>query len=153
MNVFKEIQTFNEVAGFLQERRPLDDETVVFQMSLIDEEYEELAKAFQENDETEVLDALSDLIVVAAGAMHRMGVNPQEAMEVVCTSNNSKFCYTEEEARKSVEAYREDERYLDVHSQYIGDRYVIFGRKGENEPFKILKGINSHKPNFNKLLK
>lgn len=47
---------------------------------LIDEEVKELKKALAENNEYETVDAYCDLIVVAVGALYKLGYNPERAL-------------------------------------------------------------------------
>lgn len=47
---------------------------------LINEEVEELKKALAENNEHETVDAYCDLIVVAVGALYKLGYNPERAL-------------------------------------------------------------------------
>jgi predicted HAD superfamily Cof-like phosphohydrolase len=57
---------------------------------LIDEEVAELKEAVDANDRVEQLDALIDILVVTAGALHSLGVNPEGAWKEVMRSNFDK---------------------------------------------------------------
>ena len=59
--------------------------------NLITEEYEEFKEAFQNKDEVEQLDAVCDLIWVAAGYAHTKGWDLTSAFAEVGRSNYSKF--------------------------------------------------------------
>jgi len=59
-------------------------------VSLIDEEVGELKDAIADNDRVEVLDAILDILVVATGALHSLGVNHEGAWNEVIRSNMSK---------------------------------------------------------------
>jgi predicted HAD superfamily Cof-like phosphohydrolase len=58
--------------------------------ALIEEEHNELKQALADNDNVEVLDALIDILVVTAGALHSLGVNPEGAWKEVMRSNFDK---------------------------------------------------------------
>lgn len=57
---------------------------------LVREESEELINAMAEGDEVEQLDALIDIMVVAAGALHSLGVDADGAWKEVMRSNFAK---------------------------------------------------------------
>lgn len=73
------------------------------EIQMLREELSEIEKAFQDNDSVEVLDGLCDIITVAIGIMHKIGLVPedmQKAMEAVITSNFSKFPFQKYENGK-----------------------------------------------------
>ena len=57
---------------------------------LVREEAQELAAALSMNDEVEHLDALIDIMVVTAGALHSLGVDADGAWKEVMRSNFAK---------------------------------------------------------------
>lgn len=59
--------------------------------TLIKEEVQELQEALDNNDRVEVLDALIDIIVVAAGAVNSTGSNGQGAWDEVMKTNFAKI--------------------------------------------------------------
>ena len=63
-----------------------------FQMycDLIREESQELVEALSQSDEVEQLDALIDILVVTAGALHSFGVDAEGAWKEVMRSNFAK---------------------------------------------------------------
>jgi len=143
---------FNVKAGFEVERREVEDQEVQTQMyAIYQEEVDELLEAFESNDRTGVVDGAGDVIVTAAGLLAKMGINPNEVMRRINESNASKFCKDAVEAHESVVSYRDNKEYVDVHAKLVGDVYVIFGRKVGTGSFKILKGINYHKPKLDDL--
>lgn len=134
---------FNSAVGNTREPRELSDHSILVQQSLVTEEYDELNEAYDDNSIVDVIDACSDLIVVTAGLIHKLGLNPNEVMEVVNRSNMSKFCYSEKNARLSVESYEGDERYRNVHYREVEKNfYVIYGQKMDSDGWKVLKGID-----------
>jgi predicted HAD superfamily Cof-like phosphohydrolase len=58
---------------------------------LIDEEVAELKEASESQDRVEQLDALIDILVVTAGALHSLGVNAEGAWKEVMRSNFDKI--------------------------------------------------------------
>lgn len=59
--------------------------------ALIKEESQELQEAFDANDRVEILDALIDILVVTAGAIHSMGANGEAAWDEVMRTNFAKI--------------------------------------------------------------
>jgi predicted HAD superfamily Cof-like phosphohydrolase len=57
---------------------------------LVQEECQELAEAVAANDAVEQLDALIDIMVVTAGALHSLGVDADGAWKEVMRSNFAK---------------------------------------------------------------
>ena len=138
------IADFNRIAGFPQEPRDLHDSDVLFQMKLIDEEFKELHEAHESGNITDTLKEAADLIVVAAGLMHRLGYDPDQVMDVVNSSNMSKFCETEDLAIESVQQLKDSEshRYENIHYEKVGSYYVIYGTPIGKTGKKILKGTD-----------
>ena len=60
-------------------------------ISLINEELEELKKAIEEKNITEVADALTDILYVTYGAGHAFGINLDKCFDEVQKSNMSKL--------------------------------------------------------------
>lgn len=138
----KPIAEFNEIAGFPKEPRGIYDKDVLFQKGLIEEEFNELTEAMKDGNISEVLKEAADLIVVTSGLIHRLGYDADEVMDIVNSSNMSKFCDTEDEAIESVNHIKanDGDRYTDVHYEKVGNRYVIYGTPVGKTGKKILKG-------------
>lgn len=75
--------------------------------SLIEEEVDELFQAIRDNDRTEQLDALIDILVVTIGAIHSMGAPAQLAWNEVMQTNFAKIDPATGKVRK-----REDGKVL-----------------------------------------
>lgn len=60
-------------------------------VKLIEEEKKELDEAISQCDNVEILDALVDILVVTAGAIHSMGADGSGAWKEVMRSNFSKI--------------------------------------------------------------
>jgi len=76
-------------------------------VSLIDEEFRELAIAIHDNDQVEQLDALIDILVVTIGALHSMGADAEGAWKEVMQTNFAKIDKETGKVRK-----REDGKVL-----------------------------------------
>jgi len=72
------------VEGFNQEQFKL-------YVNLIDEEFKELKEAINNNDITETLDALEDILVVTIGAIHSAGMDGEGAWKEVMKTNFAKI--------------------------------------------------------------
>lgn len=68
---------------------PADTKRLYF--NLLEEEVCEFEEAYDEDDETGMVDALGDIIVVAVGNLYRMGYNPSEVISEINRSNMSKL--------------------------------------------------------------
>lgn len=115
-----------------------DKSKLLLALNLIKEEVEELATAIMEDDLEEIKDAVIDIHYVTRNASYFAGIFPKELEQMwdkVTTSNFSKFCTTEEEAIKTVEAYKE--KGITTSYSKSGDYYIILRDDG-----KILKSIN-----------
>jgi len=76
-------------------------------LNLIDEEHNELKQAVTDNDVTEQLDALIDILVVTIGAIHSMGADGEGAWKEVMNTNFAKIDKKTGKVRK-----REDGKVL-----------------------------------------
>ncbi len=64
-NIDRKLRTFNNIAEY----------------KMLEEELHEFFSAASEGDEHETIDALCDIIVVATGALHKLGYDPELALE------------------------------------------------------------------------
>jgi predicted HAD superfamily Cof-like phosphohydrolase len=76
-------------------------------VKLIDEEVTELKEAIAAGDQIEILDALEDIMVVTAGAMHSAGFDGEGAWKEVMKTNFAKIDRETGKVRK-----REDGKVL-----------------------------------------
>lgn len=76
-------------------------------VNLIDEESKELKEAIDNNDLVEVVDALTDILVVTIGALHSMGADAEGAWKEVMRTNFAKIDKETGKVRK-----REDGKVL-----------------------------------------
>lgn len=88
-NIFKDQERFmtacdQTVEGFNQQQFDL-------YVNLIREEVTELEEAIAANDRVEMLDALEDILVVVAGAIHSMGADGEGGWNEVMRTNFAKI--------------------------------------------------------------
>ena len=88
------------VEGFKQEQFKL-------YVNLIDEEFNELKEAIENEDMIETLDALEDILVVTIGAIHSAGMDGEGAWKEVMATNFAKIDKNTGKVRK-----REDGKVL-----------------------------------------
>ena len=89
MSVFLDQKVFMEACD--QSTGKYDQSQFELYVSLIDEEFnDELFQAIANEDRTEMLDALIDIMVVTLGAIHSLGVDGEGAWNEVIRSNMSK---------------------------------------------------------------
>jgi len=128
VSVFKDQKKFMDVTG---QTPSVANEDLY--MKLIMEEFAETMEAYAKykqdrtdlSAQTEVVDGCLDVIYVACGLMHSMGLDPQPLWDEVQASNMSKFDRTP-----------------------FGD-YIVHRR----EDGKIMKGPNYFKPNLLRIVR
>ena len=76
-------------------------------IKLIEEEYKELQVAYDSNNDVEILDALTDILVVTIGAIHSAGFDAEGAWKEVMATNFAKIDRATGKVRK-----REDGKVL-----------------------------------------
>lgn len=155
---FEKVIDFNHNAGIAVADTPRsnvfteDPKLVAYRLALIEEEVGELRDAIRDNNFTEVIDALSDILYVVYGAGASFGINLDQTYDIVHRSNMSKFCQTEEEAQQTVEWYKDE--YAAKRQPYDSPAY----RKSVDDQLwivynqstgKILKSINYTPAKFN----
>ncbi len=158
-NEHNQVREFMKTAGQPLPEKPITDlfdgkheETIKFRMSLIEEEYKEIKQAIADKNFSEVIDGLADLLYVAQGMIATLGVTA-EAFDRVHKANMSKFCKTEQEAKDTVEEYKDrfakgKSPYANVSYRLVNGYYVIY-----NDGKKVLKSINWAEPNYDYLTK
>ena len=87
-DVFNDQRKFMQACG--QSTDTFDKEQFNLYTRLVEEEVGELQDAISAEDRRECLDALIDIIVVAAGAIHSLGVDADGAWKEVMRSNFDK---------------------------------------------------------------
>tara|TARA_B100001094_G_scaffold281987_1_gene293807 strand:+ start:109 stop:606 length:498 start_codon:yes stop_codon:yes gene_type:complete len=117
-----------------------DKDVIKLRLDLIEEEVKELREAIDTDNFTEIVDALSDILYVTYGAGGAIGVDLDNAFDIVHKSNMSKSCVSEDEADKTIQHYKDnpDLGYDTPDKRIVGDRWVVFN----NSTGKVLKSIN-----------
>lgn len=132
------IKAFNDIGGNLDK-----DVDPVLERKLLKEEVDEYFKGVIEDNHLEVKDGLADIFFVLWGTIckHKLEGQFFTILKAVCDSNNTKWCQTEEEAKATVDHYKD----LDVVATYeLNPKYNVYVIK--NKAGKILKSINFKKP-------
>lgn len=151
MSNFELIGEFNKSFGVEEFKTPqkniikTNPDLIKYRLSLITEEYKELVEALENNDYIETVDALSDILYVVYGMGRAIGVDLDKAFKLVHKSNMSKLCKNEEEAKKTVEWYKQQyelgKQSYDSPSYRKspdGKYWVVYNESTS----KILKSIN-----------
>jgi len=101
----RDLRAFNARFGVETSRKPtlLVDERNKERMYLIDEEADELFKAFQQRDVVEIADALIDLAYVIKGTAVMMGLPWEELWTEVHQTNMAKVRKTTDRAKIDVQ--------------------------------------------------
>lgn len=126
-----------------------DENRCKLRVALIAEELKELEVAILEKDIVEVADALCDIQYVLSGAILEFGLGDKfkALFEEVQRSNMSKACKSEEEAKTTVEHYRQKDG-TECYYLKEGELWLIY-RKSDN---KTLKSVNYSPANLAKIL-
>lgn len=118
-------------------------------VSLLQEELNELQEAIDNNDLTEVADALGDLQYVLSGAVLEFWLWDRfaEIFAEIQRSNMSKACNSLQEAEATVAYYK---TYKDTEWYIVSkwDQYLVH----RTEDNKVLKSINYSPADINKFL-
>lgn len=105
-------------------------------VALIAEELREFEAAIRDGDIVEVADALCDIQYVLSGAILEFGLGEKfnELFQEVQRSNMSKACTSEEEARQTVEHYKQKDG-TECYYRQEGDKWLVY-RKSDNKTIK-----------------
>ncbi len=127
-----------------------DENRCKLRVALIAEELKEMEVAILEKDLVGVADALCDIQYVLSGAILEFGLADKfrALFEEVQRSNMSKACVSEEEARKTVQHYK-DKDGTECYFKREGDKWLIY-RQSDN---KTIKSINYSPANLEKILR
>ncbi len=108
-------------------------------ISLLAEELKELQQAVDDNNLTEIADALCDLQYVLSGAVLEFGLGKKfkELFDEVHRSNMSKACKTIEEANLTIDYYNNTANTESYHRE--SDGLFLVYRTADN---KTLKSVN-----------
>jgi predicted HAD superfamily Cof-like phosphohydrolase len=143
----KQLDSLNQVAEFhttfdapiLEKPQIPNAKRCKLRISLLAEELTELEEAIENNDLTEVADALCDLQYVLSGAVLEFGFGEKfvELFNEVQRSNMSKACNTLAEAEATVAHYKaKDNTKSEIKEK--GGKYLVY----RSEDNKVLKSVN-----------
>ena len=158
MSNFEKVKEFNRAFEMRINETPSrnifteDPDNVKLGLSLITEEVKELQDAIQQHDFGEVRDAISDILYVVYGMADRFGINADSDFDEVHSSNMSKLCNSEEEAKQTVDSYKN--KFEAGTSPYDSPYYYKIEGKEKwivknKSTGKALKSINYKAVNFN----
>ena len=124
MSNFEKVVDFNFNFGVLPSKNLVPNPTIFdkdpnqveFCMKLVREEMKELEQSVINKDFVECVDALADIMYVVLGMGSRIGVNMDNAFDLVHENNMSKLCVSEEEAQDSVSFYINNKEKLGYDS-------------------------------------
>jgi len=158
---FEKVEQFNLNFGIPVFHTPQHDiitrdpKPIKYRLDLITEEVDELKTAITTNNFTEVVDALSDILYVVYGFGCSIGVNLDKAFHIVHQSNMSKMCDTEDEAKTTVESYKNSYSggitpydSPNYRKSFDDKKFVVYNESTK----KILKNVNYKPADFKELL-
>jgi len=153
----KQPESLKQVAEFhktfqhpiLEEPTIPDEKRCELRVSLIAEELKELEEAIADKDMVEIADALCDIQYVLSGAVLEFGLGEKfkALFDEVQRSNMSKACSTEEEAKQTVEYYK-NEKDTECYYKEVDGRFLVF-RTSDN---KTIKSVNYSPADLKSLL-
>lgn len=116
-----------------------DENRCKLRVALIAEELKEMEVAILEKDLVGIADALCDIQYVLSGAVLEFGLGDKfkALFDEVQRSNMSKACKTEEEAKKTVQFYKDKDGTECYYKEEDG-KWLVY-RKSDN---KTIKSIN-----------
>lgn len=113
MSNFQKVKQFNDafdtekVSTFTKSTFTSHNNMIKLCFDLIKEEVDELEDAITNKNIDEIRDALTDILYVVYGMQYRLGIEGDNDFNIVHSSNMSKLCSTEEEAKQTVNWYKE----------------------------------------------
>ena len=143
----EKIDSLNQVAEFHKTfHHPIlktpaipSEDRCKLRVSLIQEELNELQEAIDNNDLVEVADALADIQYVLSGAVLEFGLGDKfvELFNEVQRSNMSKACNNEEEAKATLEHYKQ-KNGTEGYYREEGGKFLVF-REGDHKTLKSIE--------------
>ena len=140
----KQPETLNAVAEFHKTfKHPILDKPTIpdenrckLRVALIAEELKELEVAILEKDIVSVADALCDIQYVLSGAVLEFGLGEKfkELFDEVQRSNMSKACKSEDEAKQTVQFYKDKDGTECYYKEESG-KWLVY-RKSDNKTIK-----------------
>lgn len=153
----QQINSLNQVSDFhktfnapvLDTPQIPSEQRCQLRVSLLQEELNELSEAIKDNNLVEIADALCDLQYVLSGAVLEFGLGEKfvELFNEVQRSNMSKACSTEEEAKRTLEHYKQKDGTEGYYKQ-IGEKWVCYRSTDD----KVLKSIGYSAANLDSIV-
>jgi predicted HAD superfamily Cof-like phosphohydrolase len=147
----------NQVADFHRTfQHPILDSPTIpnetrckLRVALLAEELKELEVAIINNDIIEIADALCDLQYVLSGAILEFGLGEKfgELFNEVQRSNMSKACRSEEEAKATVDHYKNKDN-TECYYKEVDGKWLVY-RVADN---KTIKSINYSPANLSGII-
>ena len=118
-------------------------------VSLLQEELNELQEAINNNDIVEIADALCDIQYVLSGAVLEFGFGEKfvQLFNEVQRSNMSKACLSEQEAKDTLNHYKQKDG-TEGYYKLVDGMYIVY-RIGDN---KVLKSVNYSPANLKSII-
>ena len=115
------------------------DERCRLRVALLAEEIKEMEVAILEKDIVGVADALCDIQYVLSGAILEFGLGEKfdALFEEVQRSNMSKACLSEQEAKETIDFYKQKDG-TDCYYKKEGDKWLVY-RSSDNKTIKSIK--------------
>lgn len=138
---FDKVKKFQEIYCRVSNTRNLENKEL--RISLLEEEFNELKKAYENNNYKEILDAYGDMLFIIIGSIYYHGLQDdfEKYFYAICDSNLTKHDSTPEEAKITQVKYLE--KGVETHFVKKSDDVYVTLRK---EDGKILKSYNYKKP-------
>lgn len=140
MNYLEKVSEFHKAFRhpILSEPTIPDKKRIELRISLLKEELKELEKAIEENNIVECADAFCDLQYVLSGAILEFGFEKKfnSLFDEVHSSNMSKACSTEGEAKETIFTYA-NEGVESFFEKREGKFFVL--RTSDNKTLKSIK--------------
>lgn len=150
MNYIKLVEEFHKTFGapILENPEIPSEQRCELRVSLLQEELDELKKAIDDNNLTEITDALCDLQYVLSGAILEFGLGNKfnELFNEVQRSNMSKACDSEREALETLLFYKHKDGSEGYYKEVEG-KWLVY-----RDDDKILKSINYSPANLKDIL-
>lgn len=126
-----------------------DSELLKSKLDTINLNVQELKKAIDNDNFTDVTECLCKILYVTYDAATAFGLDLDTLFSEVHDCNMTKVCKDEKEAHETVEWYKQNEKkYEDPQYKQKGKYYVVF----DNKTSKVLKCIKWRQPDLKKLM-
>lgn len=158
---FEDVNALNQVFRIGNTTRNDTDWTQIeSQLSLIEEEFNELKQAIADRNWNEIKDAVGDILVVTYGMGYRGNFDCDQLMKNISKSNFSKLCHTAEEVELTVSHYtNRGVKVMTEATELHGKRvwavksacdqtYFENGEERSIRSGKFLKNVNWTKPDL-----